>query len=112
MQLSMAVQAFTTRYLVGAAAFTFVHKVALVWSGKTQVEYCKYDRVSYSGYQMRPMLLGEKIVLVTVATLASSYLAPWILYTDLNALDVLWRGDGDTVDYDQPPRRTWLEYVL
>lgn len=60
------------------------------------------------------MLLGEKLVVVVVAAVFSPLSTPFLLYNDLNELDILLRGDGDTVDhnYGRTKRTTLTEYMF
>lgn len=95
------------RYVQCTSAFTVIHKVPLVWNGT--LEFYDYEKRSMA---MRPILLGEKLCIVLLSIPCSPWLAPKLIFDDLNALDILWRGDSDVVNYDQKVKKTIIDFLF
>lgn len=97
-------------YIKYSLVFSVMHKLPQMLVGG-QIQECD-SRTGKGKYTLRPLLLGDKIAIVGASALLSRWLAPYLLYQDLNSMDILWRGDVDHVNYGNTARQTLIEYLL
>ena len=76
-----------TRYLQGAAAYSFVRKIPYLWDAKVE-DYNLKD----SKYVSRPMLVTEKVGIMGLSTALSPWWVWSWMYSDICQLEVKLRG--------------------
>lgn len=92
-------------YILGAAGFTVAHKLPLMWHGRLP---------NNPDTETRPILFGEALLVLSLSTLYSPLLAPFIVFDDINRIEVYMRGNNiENYGYRKVlSRRRLLDFVF
>lgn len=96
------------KYVKYSAVFTVMHKLPQMLAGGKILEHDPETGTSTT----RPLLLGDKIAIVGASALLSQGLAPYLMWQDLNKVDILWRGGVSRVNSGNTARRSLIQYIL
>lgn len=93
-------------YCIGAASFTGIYKGCLLWNAEIQTWDDDYKKV------MRPLFLGEKMVVLGASVAVSPALAPLWVANCLDRVDIYMRGKQPK-DYSyETTKRFLMHYIV
>ena len=85
----MSLGAVWNTYMISTSLYGAVRKVAVLNNAK--LDYLNTDTRKF---ERKPMLLGTKCAIVTIAGAMGPYLFPWNAYTDINKLGLAIKGES------------------
>lgn len=98
------------KYLMASCTYGAFRKLAQLWEANE--EYVQYDQSGkFDVITTRPMLMGNKLKAFFLGVGMAPSLAIFMLFDDLNKLDVYMKGHKPQ-DYGYKEKRTWMEIAM